>query len=77
VRSSKEGDWWVTTPVYVGAGSAVAGMAACAHVSYKTENAETKDSPRGKIELAFERCPSCGATRMRYRFLDPKENEQP
>jgi hypothetical protein len=62
VRSYKEGDWWVTTPVYVGSAEEIAEAEQCAH-----EFHEERSAFYGGPVTIFERCQRCCASRVRYK----------
>jgi len=80
VISKRDGEWWVTTPLYVGDNAAVLRMSLCEHAKYEVANpaAEYETPETGdKILMGLEKCASCGATRSRYRYPDTKRNKLP
>jgi hypothetical protein len=80
VISKRDGEWWVTTPLYVGEKADILRMSLCEHPSYRTERpAELHTVPEtgDKIEMGLEKCVTCGATRSRYRYPDPERNKLP
>jgi len=78
--SKRDGDWWVTTPLYIGDKGDILRMSLCKHEKYVTDKVlaihETPETGE-KIEMGLEKCAECGATRSRYRYLDLERNKLP
>jgi ferredoxin-like protein FixX len=64
--SRRDGDWMVTTPIYVGTTEDIQVAIACPHEKYEPQNA-AQDLARGIVEIVFERCVKCCARRVRYK----------
>lgn len=78
--STRDGDWWVTSPLYVGDEVALMKMAVCKHEKFQMSipgDFHTVPGSKDKIELGMEKCVGCGAVRSRYRYLDPERNKCP
>lgn len=63
MKFSKEGEWTVSTPIYVGSKADVEKAAKCPHPAF-VKFAE--DIREGHL-LVAERCTMCVATRTRYK----------
>lgn len=73
MRSYREGDWWVTTPVYVGSAESIAIAIACRHHDFTPDPSQPpKDEmmKEGVTESVVEKCSSCCARRVRYKTND-------
>jgi hypothetical protein len=68
MRSYQDGQWLVTTPIYIGSTYEVEKAAACAHKGFE----ETLRTEREGRLLVAERCRECIATRVRYRLVLPE-----
>ena len=78
--SKRDGDWWVTTPLYVGDQGDIMRMSLCEHPRYETARlaeVHAASETGEKIEMGLEKCVDCGATRSRYRYPDPERNRLP
>lgn len=71
MRSYQDGEWLVTTPIYIGSTSQVAKAAACSHKTF----VETLRTEREGRLLVEERCGECIATRVKYHLVLPKAVE--
>ena len=61
MKSYTEGDWVVTTPMYVGASGDVAKAITCSHEWIEMLPEKLGESP------AMDKCKHCVAVRARYR----------
>lgn len=78
--SKQDGDWWVTTPLYIGDDAAIFRMTLCGHGKYDVSHpAQVKTIPEtgDRVELTLEKCVACGAVRSRYRYPDTERNRLP
>ena len=71
MMTRREGDWMVTTPIYVGMPEDIEVALACPHEKYEPMH-EAKIS--GTKECVFEKCAKCCARRVRYKTT--KKGEQ-
>lgn len=65
MRSRKEGDWYTTTPLYVGTNKDIAKMDSCQHEIW----VDTQKVIENGYLLILQRCTRCNATRSRYKCL--------
>lgn len=84
MMSHREGDWWVTTPLYVGTQDEVLAATRCWHARYAADVLPPKtdsivEAVPGLTEFIVERCAKCCARRVRYKgdlahvsVFDPK-----
>lgn len=66
MRFEREGEWIVSTPIYVGSSADVAKATKCSN-EYEESNRERKLDGNRPIEIVLERCKKCVATRAKYR----------
>ena len=71
MRSTKDGDWYITTPLYVGTDEQIAEMAVCDHNIW----IDTTKRIESGYYLILQRCTSCNAARSRYKPLGKDEHE--
>lgn len=71
MRSTKVGDWYITTPFYVGTEEQIAKMKTCEHPIWIDAN---KTVEEGYL-VHLQRCTSCNAARSRYKPLGKDEHE--
>lgn len=69
MKVTRDGDWLVTTPVYVGSQAAVDTAAKCKHEHWDTQS-ETVD---GGVFSVIERCKNCVGVRSRWRPASAEE----
>ena len=62
MKSYREGDWFVTTPIYAGSAEQVEGMAVCDH-KWKQDGDPVAQQDQ---EMVMETC-HCGARRAKHR----------
>lgn len=65
MRNYVEGDWNVTTPVFIGLAEDMAKAIQCKHKWISTES----DKKNG-VEMSVERCETCIATRAKWRKVE-------
>ncbi len=70
--SRREGDWWVTTPIYVGTREEILLACICKHEKFSADVLPPKSDPfaesvPGVEELVMEKCEKCCARRVRYK----------
>lgn len=70
MRFSKQGDWQVGTPVYVGTGDQVSLATKCRHDEYKLLSQTVIDQG---ILSVVERCTKCIAVRSKFRPATKEE----
>ncbi len=61
----KEGEWMVSTPVYVGLPETLIKMTKCDHPEWG--NMTVRPTIEGGHEMFMQRCEFCSATRVRFR----------
>jgi hypothetical protein len=66
--SMREGEWWVTTPLYCGSVEEIAKASACPHARYSPVAAPKDELMKeGVTEAVLEKCDNCCARRLRYK----------
>lgn len=71
MRFSHDGEWTVSTPIYVGSDADLRKAIACPHRTYTKV---TEDVKHGTL-MIMERCADCVATRVRSRPQGGTEGE--
>lgn len=69
MKFEQNGEWMVSTPIYMGFGSDVERAQACPHESY----VETARTVKDGMLVIQERCSRCVAVRGKYRPAKPEE----
>lgn len=69
MKFSQEGEWTVSTPLYIGMGSDVEKAQVCPHREYIEV---TRIVEEGAL-LVQEKCKGCVATRAKFRPATPEE----
>jgi hypothetical protein len=70
VRFEKQGEWFVSTPIYIGMKDDVDKAARCPHGTWKEFGKGSRVEDGKKILACTERCTICVATRVRYKYED-------
>jgi len=74
MRSYQEGEWEITTPVYLGSDSDVSKATQCPHSSWVEIGRDELDTDKRPTEAVTERCCSCVAIRMKLRPMPAKKD---
>lgn len=72
MRFTQDGNWTISTPIYIGSPDDLAKAQACPHKRWKELIRTLKE---GKI-LIQDRCEACVATRARWREATKEELEE-
>lgn len=72
MRFHQEGDWLVSTPIFIGSSEEVARAGQCQHGSWSKINQDVREG----MLLVMERCASCVAQRSRYRPVTEAEQKE-
>ena len=64
MRSTKVGDWYITTPLYVGMKEDILRMEKCPHEIWL----DTQEIFESGYQMFLQKC-KCGAARSRYKCL--------
>lgn len=68
MRFEQQGEWFVSTPIYVGLGPDVSKAVSCAHETWVEFGIGRRMEDGKKIVAVTERCGACVATRVRYKY---------
>jgi hypothetical protein len=68
VKSTREGEWFVTTPVYIGMAADIGKAESCVHEYVQG----AKKVEQGHL-MIHESCTRCVASRVRYREATAQE----
>lgn len=69
MKFEQQGEWSVSTPIYIGDVVAVSAAQRCGHKFEETLRKVDVDPATGKkIDMVMEKCKSCVATRCKWRF---------
>lgn len=68
MKFTQQGDWLVSSPIYVGSVDQVAAAAACPHGTFIEESREVEG---GRL-MILDRCTKCVATRVRTTVAEGK-----
>lgn len=77
MKFSKDGEWWVSTPVIAGPLDKVQAAAGCKHPVWDEISKSVVATVGGGILTIAERCKECAfAMRVRYRAATPEETKE-
>lgn len=67
MKTYRNGEWFLTTPIYVGDGKDILKATTCAHAEWSVTGSNVTDG----IEAYAEKCDDCVAIRVRWREKVP------
>jgi hypothetical protein len=68
MMSRREGEWWITTPLYCGSIEDVLKATLCPHENYSPIQVPKDELMKeGVTEAVLEKCDNCCARRLRYK----------